>query len=273
VETQFLAIPGGRIAYDDTGTGGRMVVCVPGLGDSRRSYRFLRPRLGRAGYRVVTVDLRGHGESSVPWRDYTQTAVGLDLVDLVKHLDAGPAVLVGNSYAAGAVVWAAAQDPARVAGIVAVGGFLRKPEVTATGRLIGLTCAVSARAWGAYYGYAHRSAKPADLAPYRAGLAAMLREPCRREAMAAMMRSQTREGQRWAGAVNCPAVVVMGSQDPHFPDPAAEAASQAGLLRCPACLIDGAGHYPQSEVPGRTAEVLLPFLDRVLGTPARPETR
>jgi pimeloyl-ACP methyl ester carboxylesterase len=61
----------------------------------------------------------------------------------------------------------------------------------------------------------------------------------------------------------------MDSKDPHFPDPAAEAASQADLPRCPVYLIDGAGHYPQSEVPGRTVEVLLPFLGAVLGTPAR----
>jgi hypothetical protein len=68
--------PCGRIAFDDTGTGGPVVALVPGLGDSRRSYRFLQLRLGEAGYRAVTVDLRGLGESTVAWRDYTQTAIG-----------------------------------------------------------------------------------------------------------------------------------------------------------------------------------------------------
>src|SRR5258706_7539642 len=55
--TRYLEVPGGRLAYDDTGTG-PLVVCLPGLGDLRASYRFLAPRLVAAGDRVVTIDLR-----------------------------------------------------------------------------------------------------------------------------------------------------------------------------------------------------------------------
>jgi pimeloyl-ACP methyl ester carboxylesterase len=267
MRTQFLAVAGGQIAYDDSQTGRALVVLVPGFGDTRRSYRFLRPRVAGAGYRVVTMDLRGHGETTVPWRDYTQTAVGLDVVDLLRHLDAGPAVLVGNSYAAGAVVWAAAQAPALIAGIVSIGGFLCRPRNTIAWRLLLLLATRSVTVWCACYGYAHRTVKPADFADYRASLAAKLREPGRREAMAAMAYSPAREGQRWAGMVDCPALVIMGAKDPAFPDPAAEATAQARLLNCPAHLIDGAGHYPQSEFPDHTAEILLPFLSQALGGP------
>jgi len=57
--TQFLNLPGGQIAYDDTGGTGPLVICVPGLGDVRQQYRFLAPRLVAAGFRVVTIDLPG----------------------------------------------------------------------------------------------------------------------------------------------------------------------------------------------------------------------
>ena len=67
--TQFLKLPDGQIAYDDTGGTGPLVICVPGLGDMRQQYRFLAPRLVAAGFRVVTMDLPGHGESSVDWPD------------------------------------------------------------------------------------------------------------------------------------------------------------------------------------------------------------
>src|SRR5258708_8045411 len=70
--TRYLEVPGGRLAYDDTGTG-PLVVCLPGLGDLRASYRFLAPRLVAAGYRVVPMDLRGLGESSTGWPDYPAT--------------------------------------------------------------------------------------------------------------------------------------------------------------------------------------------------------
>ena len=114
--TRFLDRPGGRIAYDDIGAG-PLVVMVPGLGDLRAEYRFLAPRVAAAGYRVVTMDLRGHGESSTGWADYSTSAIGGDIVALVAHLDAGPAAVVGTSMGAGAAVVAAATAPAQVSAL------------------------------------------------------------------------------------------------------------------------------------------------------------
>src|SRR5262245_58813631 len=100
MRTQYLDRPGGRIAFDDTGGGGRLVVLLPGIGDARTTYRHLVPLLTGTGYRVVTMDLRGLGESSATFDDHSHAATGSDLVALLTHLDAAPAVLVGNSYAA-----------------------------------------------------------------------------------------------------------------------------------------------------------------------------
>ncbi|WP_017725851.1 alpha/beta fold hydrolase [Halalkalibacterium ligniniphilum] len=71
MSTQSLTLPNGRIAFEDTGGKGPLVICVPGLGDLRQEYRFLAPQLFDAGFRVVTMGLRGHGESSVGWSDYS----------------------------------------------------------------------------------------------------------------------------------------------------------------------------------------------------------
>src|SRR5258708_7606126 len=77
---RMLKLHDGQIAYDDSGSGGSIVVCVPGLGDLRQQYRFLAPRLESAGLRVVTMDLRGLGESSTDWPDYSAASVGADIV-------------------------------------------------------------------------------------------------------------------------------------------------------------------------------------------------
>src|SRR5207249_7025448 len=117
-ETRLLELPAGTIAYDHSGPAaadGQLVVCVPGMGDVRGVYRFLVPALTAAGHRVVTMDVRGHGESSARWDDYSAPAIGGDVLALVRHLDAGPAHLVGGSMAAAAVVWAAAEAPELVA--------------------------------------------------------------------------------------------------------------------------------------------------------------
>jgi pimeloyl-ACP methyl ester carboxylesterase len=58
----YLECTEGRVAYELTGTGPR-VLCVPGMGDLRSSYRFLHEELLAAGYCVVLMDLRGHGDS------------------------------------------------------------------------------------------------------------------------------------------------------------------------------------------------------------------
>ncbi|MFD0570830.1 alpha/beta fold hydrolase [Kitasatospora gansuensis] len=47
--TQYLDVPGGRLAYDDTATEtGLPVVLLPGMLDSRAVYRHLRPLLTTA---------------------------------------------------------------------------------------------------------------------------------------------------------------------------------------------------------------------------------
>ena len=97
--TQFLTQPDGVIAYDDTGAG-PLVICIPSMGDLRTEYRFLAPQLVAAGQRVITMDVRGHGESSTGWPDYTVGAIGSDIVALVRSLGVGPATIVGASMAA-----------------------------------------------------------------------------------------------------------------------------------------------------------------------------
>jgi len=122
--TKFLNVPGGSLAYSDEGTG-PLVIAVPGMGDLRSSYRFLTPKLAAAGYRVVSLDVRGHGESSVAWKDYAVGAIAGDILDLIRSLGAGPAHLIGNSMAAGAAVIAAAREPQATRSVVLVDPFVR----------------------------------------------------------------------------------------------------------------------------------------------------
>ena len=84
--TRFLDEAGGRIAYDDTGGTGPLVLAIPGMGDLRSEFRLIRPALVAAGYRVVTMDLRGHGESSARWDDYSAHAIGNDALALLDQL-------------------------------------------------------------------------------------------------------------------------------------------------------------------------------------------
>jgi pimeloyl-ACP methyl ester carboxylesterase len=126
-QTRWLERPEGRIAYDAIGTG-PLVVCVPGMSELRSVYRHTAPALAAAGYQVVTMDLRGHGDSDATFASYDDVAAGGDLLALIEQLG-GPATVIGNSMGAGAAAWAAAERPQLVSGLVLVGAFVRNPPL------------------------------------------------------------------------------------------------------------------------------------------------
>lgn len=83
-DIEYLSRPNGRIAYDVTGSG-PLVVCVPGMGELRSSFRALVPALVGRAYRVATVDLRGHGESDTGFDSFDDTAAASDVIALIEH--------------------------------------------------------------------------------------------------------------------------------------------------------------------------------------------
>lgn len=253
----------GTLAYDDQGAG-PLIVMLPGLGDLRQSYRHLTPLLVASGNRVVTLDLRGHGESSAAWPSYTTAAVADDILALIDTLDAGPATLVGNSFSAGAATWAATETPEKVAAVVMVGPFVRdygKPSLVmrvSMGLMFNGPWRV--RAWSWFHGTLFTDKPPADHADYRARLRANLSEPGRFDAVKAMIDRNDRAVEQRLAQLTVPVLVVMGRNDPDFDDPAAEAGWIAGQSNGRVAMIDAAGHYPQAEQPQATHDAILGFL-------------
>jgi pimeloyl-ACP methyl ester carboxylesterase len=254
---RFVSRPDGRVAYEVVGPeGAPLVVAAPGMGDLRSEYRALAPRLVEAGLRVAMVDLRGHGDSDVGFRDHSPEAVGSDLVAILEAEGARGATLIGTSFAAASAVWAAAEAPARVGALVVAGPFVRDLPMTRVQRLL---IALLVRrpwgpwAWGAFLAGLHKRA-PADLAAHRRAVVASLRARGRFEALRAMMAASKSACEARLPEVRARSLVVMGSRDPDFPDPAAEARAVAERLRGEVLLVDGAGHYPHAERP----EVVAP---------------
>ena len=92
-----------ELYYEDHGTG-RPVVLIHGWPLSGRSWEKQVPALVEAGYRVITYDRRGFGQSSQPWQGYDYDTFAADLHTLLEHLDLRDAALVGFSMGGGEVV-------------------------------------------------------------------------------------------------------------------------------------------------------------------------
>jgi pimeloyl-ACP methyl ester carboxylesterase len=253
----MLQRPEGRIAYDVTGEG-PLVVCLPAMGELRSSYRHLTPLLVAAGFRVATLDLRGHGDSEATFSAYDDEALASDALALVDELG-GPAYLVGNSMGAGAAVIAAADRPAAVRGLVLVGPFVRNPPGGALAVLmfrLALLKPWGPKAFKSYYPKWTPGVRPEGYDEHTAEVAENLRRPGHWKAFVRTTRTTHAPAEARLDDVRAPAVVVMGTDDVDWKEPAAEAAWIGDRLGAEVVMAPGAGHYPQAQAPSLVADAL-----------------
>jgi pimeloyl-ACP methyl ester carboxylesterase len=263
--THYLDSSAGRLAYDDTGGTGPLVIAVPGMGDLRGEYRYLTPVLKAAGFRVVTVDIRGFGETSATWSDYSAHAVGSDLLRLATHLGQTKAIFIGNSFAAGASLWAAHDAPERAAALVLLAPMLRDPPKPTPwyGRAAmaaGFAGPWRVQFWLWYWDSLFPTNKPPDQAVYRLALGNNLQEPGRMDALKTMVHLSKADTAAIVNQVKAPTLIVMGTKDPDFDDPAVEAKWASQQLGAQLQMVLGAGHYPHAEMPQQVGRVITNFL-------------
>lgn len=259
--THEVANDGGRIAVETVGSG-PLVLCVPGMGETRAAFRHLTPGLAAAGFQVAMLDLRGHGESSIEFDRYDDEAAASDVLATIDHLGAGPAVVVGSSMGAAAGVLAAAARPDAVSALVLIGPFVRDHGSAAAHLVLRV---LLARPWGPtawrwYYASLFGSPVPPDHAQHVDRALAALRRPGRWRAFQRTTRTSHAPAEAALAAVSAPTLVVMGERDKDFPDPAAEAGWIASALRGRHVMVPGAGHYPMGEQPEVVLDAVLPFL-------------
>lgn len=115
---------GRQLAWREYGSGPRVVVLVHGLLMDDRMYTALAPAIAARGYRVITMDMLGHGGSDQPYdmTVYSMTQYGLAVIALLDHLGVERAVVGGTSLGANVSLEAAVAAPERVRGL-----FLEMP--------------------------------------------------------------------------------------------------------------------------------------------------
>ena len=166
------------------------------------------------------------------------------------------------SYAAIAAL--VAQRP----GLVLVGPFVRNGKTSVMQRLL-LRMAMAppwaAISWKSYPPKLYAGRRPADFGEYRDQVVASLRRPGYAKAFSRTTRTSHDPAEARLADITAPALVVMGEQDPDFPDPRAEADWIARALRAQVVMVPEAGHYPQSQRSDITTGAVLRFLESVTG--------
>lgn len=104
VNTQLLGLKDLKLHVTDTGGSGRPVILIHGWPLSGASWTEQVPALSGAGFRVITYDRRGFGESDKPVAGYGYKTLAEDLSGLIEALDLHDVTLVGFSMGGGEVV-------------------------------------------------------------------------------------------------------------------------------------------------------------------------
>lgn len=84
-----------QLHYEEYGAGAPLVL-VHGLGSSTLDWEYQTPELSKH-YRVISLDVRGHGRSDKPREAYSISGFAEDVAALIEHLHLPPVHLVGIS--------------------------------------------------------------------------------------------------------------------------------------------------------------------------------
>ncbi len=111
---------GVRIAADTFGSQGPLVLLQHGGGQTRHAWKGAGQELADAGYRAVSLDARGHGDSDwAPDGDYSTESLMADLAAVIEHFGEPP-VLVGASMGGGTSLTALGEDVVSARALVLV---------------------------------------------------------------------------------------------------------------------------------------------------------
>ncbi|MEU2322174.1 alpha/beta fold hydrolase [Streptomyces althioticus] len=270
-DLRFLPSADGDLAYRDTGSGDLVVLLHSGFLD-HRIWDDHVPLLAER-YRVVAPDTRGHGFSAnatapFRWAD--------DLAALLRHLDAGPAVLVGLSMGGVIATDTVLEHPGLVRAVVTAGAVTgdfrytdawhRELQDTIAGALAAGDVTTWLDAFLRLVPGPGRSAD--DIDPD------ILRRV--REMALHTLSKHSADEKDWlvpvtgsldrAGEIRVPLLAVNGALEPAELHTAAERLAAAVPYGRTATL-EGTGHYSALERPDAFVGVLLDFLESGAAAP------
>ncbi len=259
--SHFVEVNGQKLHYRQWSEEGPPLVLLHGVTSSSTSWDHIAPEFA-SRYRVMALDLRGHGQSSKPARGYTWADhYAADVVAFVKgHLEQ-PAFLVGHSLGAMVTVPVAVGAPDMVRAIVledppAFPSVDRRERFQPTLQLKRMP-------------YQQRLQEllamglSREVAVYRADNLEAMSE----QVLVELMEGNTAyQADAWFPRVSCPALVILGNPDRGGVVRLADRPRLARLLKG-ARIVEWAdvGHGVHSEQPQRFVSEVMAFLDGLAG--------
>lgn len=254
-----------------TGTGPHTVVLLHGFSDNLLTWRRVVPALA-VEYRVVAIDLPGHGATTRPFRAPLLNGYAALVLEVLDDLGIRDKVsLIGNSMGAAVSAVLAAGHPERIAGVVLIGmpgvtgvpmawraAASRPASIAMRTALRPVPVGHLQRGFGWIYTHAasahSRVLDPSVLQSYCAGYADRDRLFGLSEiARALLAELRTIRLGRLLPRLRVPVLQVWGRHDRLVPP-------RKVVEREDMVVLPGCGHCPQLDSPDRLLDAVLPFL-------------
>lgn len=267
---------GVRIHFRDRGAG-RAIIFIHGFGASLDTWRYLEDAL-KNDYRMILVDLKGHGYSDRPQDDrYSLQDHAAAVVGLMEHLKLENVVISGSSFGCAVALMTALKaqqgSSGTVTALVLIAGSLDRENLPFYLRLLRLpvigwlAVKLTPATFGtrlilnrAYYddekvtdSLVELYAKYQRIPGTEHALLTTARQMIPRDI--AGLRQELQE-------LNIPTLNIIGKHDQIVSRDSAEGVCRI-LPRCKTVIIDEVGHVPHEEKPDKIVSLLNDFFSNV----------
>lgn len=272
-----VELHGHRVQFQAAGSG-PLLILLHGITSTSEAWREVMPRLAER-YTVVAPDMMGHGRSAKPRGDYSLGAYAAGVRDLLAVLGFERGTVVGHSLGGGIAMQFSYLFPEYVErmALISSGGLgkevhplLRAATLPGSEWVLPLM----AREWSVRAGDAVRSvaarlgleAGP-DLAEFARGYASLVDEGAREAFLDTMRGVIGPDGQKVSAldrlylADQMPTLIIWGSDDPVIPVAHGRNAHKV-VAHSRYVEIEGSGHWPMLDAPGRIVTELTSFLEQ-----------
>lgn len=280
-ESKFETVAGVKVHFVDTGPrDAPAVILVHGFASSLHTWESWRNGLDDA-YRVIAVDLPGHGLSRVPENETISTAYYVETVDaLADELDLDSFTIAGSSMGGG-VAWNYALDhPDRTDGLILVDAagwdrsgddessspvifkLLRYPAARALMKDLDLSTLVEDGLKKSFVDQRFVTEEMIDR------YSALSRGPGHRGALLQLSASgpdQRKASREILSRLRVPTLILWGEQDNLIPVSHASRFEDA-IPSAVAIVYENTGHIPQEEQASKSVEDVRAFLDTRIST-------
>ncbi len=248
------------LAYCSGGEGDTTLVFVHGWCCNRTMYSNQIPAFNTK-YRVVGLDLGGHGGSGTAREDWNLDILAGDVAAVIEKLDLTRVIIIGHSMGGPVAVHAAAKAPDRVVGVIAIDA-LHDADLEWPAEILDEWVALMEQDFTAYMNgfvaqmFQHDPESP--LLPHVQGIMSSAEPRIGIALMRAMFENDSRAMLR-----NCPVPIRCINVKDGYPTNVEANRKYAPLFDVE--LMGGVGHFLHMEKPAEFNLLLQAAIDRILG--------